>query len=294
MTAVRLWAASVSVALFACNSSDFNGEAYATVSGQNSNNSVRVTDEFLQAVEQDGEWNLTARLDGKVKKTLKARELWEKITFGAWSCADPGLQFDTTINEWHTCPNTARIYASNPCSEYMFLNDSACNLASINLMKFVKDDGEFDAVAYKAAIRTLITAQEIIVDNASYPTPSIGKNSHDYRPLGLGYEVALADDDDVRLLELLFEDVGDLAGEGAALIQAEHAARAPQHEGLALAHRQQAGDMVDLGAGQHHRAHRRHAGVSCAGDRALDRGGDLGRHRDRRPAAGDLCDVLRR
>ena len=109
------------------------------------------------------------------------------IAEGTYVCGDPGMQFDTTINEWHTCPNTARIYASNPCSEYMFLNDSACNLASINLMKFVKADGEFDVVSYKAAIRTLITAQEIIVDNASYPTESIGKNSHAYRPLGLGY-----------------------------------------------------------------------------------------------------------
>jgi ribonucleoside-diphosphate reductase alpha chain len=109
------------------------------------------------------------------------------ISEGTHICGDPGMQFDTTINEWHTCPNTDRIYASNPCSEYMFLNDSACNLASINLMKFVKDDGEFDVVGYKAAIRTLITAQEIIVDNASYPTPMIEKNSHAYRPLGLGY-----------------------------------------------------------------------------------------------------------
>src|ERR671932_412883 len=109
------------------------------------------------------------------------------IAEGPHICGYPGMQFDTTINEWHTCPNTDRIYASNPCSEYMFLNDSACNLASINLMKFLKEDGEFDVVAYKAAVRTLITAQEIIVDNASYPTESIGRNSHEYRPLGLGY-----------------------------------------------------------------------------------------------------------
>src|SRR6476619_4101723 len=109
------------------------------------------------------------------------------IAEGTHVCGDPGMQFATTINEWHTCPETDRIHGSNPCSEYMFLNDSACNLASINLMKFVKDDGEFDTVAYKAAIRTLITAQEIIVDNASYPSEMIGKNSHAYRPLGLGY-----------------------------------------------------------------------------------------------------------
>src|SRR6202171_6623791 len=109
------------------------------------------------------------------------------IAEGPHVCGDPGMQFDTTINEWHTCPETDRIFASNPCSEYMFLNDSACNLASINLMKFVGGDGEFDVVSYKAAIRTLITAQEIIVDTASYPTPAIEKNSHAYRPLGLGY-----------------------------------------------------------------------------------------------------------
>src|SRR5438132_1852980 len=119
--------------------------------------------------------------------TYKARDMMHLIAEGTHVCGDPGMQFDTTINEWHTSPNTARIYASNPCSEYMFLNDSACNLASINLMTFVKEDGEFDVVAYKAAIRTLITAQEIIVDNASYATPSIEKNSHAYRPLGLGY-----------------------------------------------------------------------------------------------------------
>src|SRR5438270_12067991 len=119
--------------------------------------------------------------------TYKARDLMRRMAQSAWVCGDPGMQFDTTVNEWHPCPNTARINASNPCSEYMFLDDSACNLSSINLMKFVKADGEFDVVAYKHAIRTLITAQEIIVDNASYPTPAIEKNSHAYRPLGLGY-----------------------------------------------------------------------------------------------------------
>jgi ribonucleoside-diphosphate reductase alpha chain len=120
-------------------------------------------------------------------ETYKARDLMHGIAEGTWVCGDPGMQFDTTVNEWHTCPNTARINASNPCSEYMFLDDSACNLASINLMKFVKEDGEFDVPAFKAACRTLITAQEIIVPNSSYPTRSIEKNSHDYRPLGLGY-----------------------------------------------------------------------------------------------------------
>jgi ribonucleoside-diphosphate reductase alpha chain len=165
----------------------FTGTAYSSVFFQNSNNSVRVTDDFMRAVLDDSTWDTHAVRDGAVMDTYKARELMRLIAEGTHVCGDPGMQFDTTINEWHTCANTDRIYASNPCSEYMFLNDSACNLASINLMKFVKDDGEFDVVAYKAAIRTLITAQEIIVDNASYPSEAIGVNSHAYRPLGLGY-----------------------------------------------------------------------------------------------------------
>jgi ribonucleoside-diphosphate reductase alpha chain len=165
----------------------FTGPAYSSVFFQNSNNSVRVTDDFMRAVLDDSTWDTHAVVDGRVMDTYKARDLMRLIAEGTHVCGDPGMQFDTTINEWHTCSTTDRIYASNPCSEYMFLNDSACNLASINLMKFVKDDGEFDVVAYKAAIRTLITAQEIIVDNASYPTKPIGENSHAYRPLGLGY-----------------------------------------------------------------------------------------------------------
>src|SRR5215471_15239235 len=165
----------------------FTGPAYSSVFFQNSNNSVRVTDDFMRAVLDDSTWDTHAVVGGRVMDTYKARDLMRLIAEGTHICGDPGMQFDTTINEWHTCANTDRIYASNPCSEYMFLNDSACNLASINLMKFVKDDGEFDVVAYRAAIRTLITAQEIIVDNASYPTDAIEKNSHDYRPLGLGY-----------------------------------------------------------------------------------------------------------
>jgi ribonucleoside-diphosphate reductase alpha chain len=165
----------------------FTGPAYSSVFFQNSNNSVRVTDEFMRAVLDDTTWDTHAVRDGSVVDTFQAREMMRLIAEGTYVCGDPGMQFDTTINEWHTCPNTDRIYASNPCSEYMFLNDSACNLASINLMKFVKPDGEFDVVSYKAAIRTLISAQEIIVDNASYPTPAIEKNSHAYRPLGLGY-----------------------------------------------------------------------------------------------------------
>jgi ribonucleoside-diphosphate reductase alpha chain len=171
----------------------FTGPAYSSVFFQNSNNSVRVTDDFMRAVLDDSAWETRGVVEPHpVMDTYKARELMKLIAEGTHVCGDPGMQFDTTINEWHTCPNTDRIYASNPCSEYMFLDDSACNLASINLMKFVKEDptkaeGEFDVVAYKAAIRTLITAQEIIVDNASYPTKAIGENSHAYRPLGLGY-----------------------------------------------------------------------------------------------------------
>jgi ribonucleoside-diphosphate reductase alpha chain len=170
----------------------FTGPAYSSVFFQNSNNSVRVTDEFMRAVMDDGEWQTRAVLTGEVMDTYKARDLMRQIAEATHVCGDPGMQFDTTVNDWHTCPNTARINASNPCSEYMFLDDSACNLASINLMKFVRpegtpDAGEFDAAAFDAACRTLITAQEILVDNSSYPTPAIEKNSHAYRPLGLGY-----------------------------------------------------------------------------------------------------------
>jgi ribonucleoside-diphosphate reductase alpha chain len=169
----------------------FTGPAYSSVFFQNSNNSVRVTDEFMRAVLDDGEWHTKAVLTGEVMDTYKARDLMRQIAEATWVCGDPGMQFDTTVNDWHTCPNTARINASNPCSEYMFLDDSACNLASINLMKFVQtegtDAGELDVKAFDAACRTMITAQEILVDNSSYPTPAIAKNSHEYRPLGLGY-----------------------------------------------------------------------------------------------------------
>jgi ribonucleoside-diphosphate reductase alpha chain len=167
----------------------FTGPAYASVFFQNSNNSVRVTDDFMRAVMDDGDWQTRAVLPPhEVTGSYKARDLMRQIAEATHICGDPGLQFDTTVNDWHTCPNTARINASNPCSEYMFLDDSACNLASINLMKFVREeDGEFDAVGFEAACRTLITAQEILVDNSSYPTKAIEKNSHEYRPLGLGY-----------------------------------------------------------------------------------------------------------
>ena len=165
----------------------FTGPAYASVFFQNSNNSVRVTDDFMRAVLDDGEWQTHAVLDGRVMDTYRVRDLMHQIADATHVCGDPGMQFDTTVNDWHTCPNTAPINASNPCSEYMFLDDSACNLASLNLMTFVDEAGEFDHAAFTAAVRTLITAQEIIVDNASYPTKSIERNSHDYRPLGLGY-----------------------------------------------------------------------------------------------------------
>ena len=167
--------------------SDFNGEAYKTVAGQNSNNSVRIPDEFMEAYLADGDWKTKFRTTGEDGETLKARDLMHQIAYAAWACADPGVQFDTTINDWHTSSGTDKIYASNPCSEYMFLNDSACNLASINVMNFVKEDGNFDIEGYRHTIRIFITAMEILVDFASYPTQQIGQNSHDYRPLGLGY-----------------------------------------------------------------------------------------------------------
>jgi ribonucleoside-diphosphate reductase alpha chain len=166
---------------------DFNGEAYRTVSGQNSNNSIRVTDEFMRAAQNGGTWQTRLRTTGQSWETIPAAELYRKLCDAAWHCADPGLQYDTTINDWHTCANTDRIYASNPCSEYMFLDDSACNLASINLVKFVDNEGRFDIEGFRHACRIMILAQEILVDFSSYPTKQIAQNSHDYRPLGLGY-----------------------------------------------------------------------------------------------------------
>src|SRR6187397_486614 len=165
----------------------FTGEAYGSVFFQNANHSVRVTDEFMQAVEVDGPWTTYSIIDHQPVETLNARDIFRRMADAAWICGDPGIQYDTTINDWHTSANSDRIYASNPCSEYMFLNDTACNLASLNLMKFVRDDGEFDAEAYQYACRLTITAQEILVDNAGYPTPQIELNSHLFRPLGLGY-----------------------------------------------------------------------------------------------------------
>ncbi len=167
--------------------SDFNGEAYKTVSGQNSNNSIRVTDEFMKAALGGGKWQTIARTTGEVVDTYDAAELWSKVAESAWACADPGVQYDSTINRWHTCSNSGRINASNPCSEYMFLDDTACNLSSLNLTKFLREDGSFDIPGYRHAIDIFFMAQEILVDFSSYPTRGIAQNSHDYRPLGLGY-----------------------------------------------------------------------------------------------------------
>ena len=163
-----------------------DSDAYSSIFFQNANNSVRVTDDFMYAVVRDTDFSTRAVRDGRPMHTLKAKDLLKKIAEATWVCGDPGMQYDTTVNRWHTSKNTARINASNPCSEYMFLDDSACNLASINLLKFAPN-GTFDVEAYRHAVDVLITAQEILVDNAGYPTEMIGKNSHDYRPLGLGY-----------------------------------------------------------------------------------------------------------
>ncbi|RLB57198.1 MAG: vitamin B12-dependent ribonucleotide reductase, partial [Deltaproteobacteria bacterium] len=194
--------------------SDFNGEAYHTVSGQNSNNSLRIKDDFLQAAtlssggatppsptssaaEPSDVWHTRARTTGEVVETHSASNLWSQIAQAAWECADPGMQYDTTINQWHTCPNTDRIRASNPCSEFMFLDNSACNLASLNLTKFIVESPEDDEKTsrapvmnvelYQHASRVFTSAMEILIDLSSYPTPAIAKTSHDYRPVGLGY-----------------------------------------------------------------------------------------------------------
>jgi ribonucleoside-diphosphate reductase alpha chain len=164
-----------------------DGPAYSSVYFQNANNSVRVTDDFMRAVVEDREWSTRYVLDGRVCETFRARDLMMRIARAAHLCGDPGMQFHTTINSWHTCPNSGPINASNPCSEYMHLDDSACNLASLNLMKFVGENGEFDTRAFRHAVDVMITAMDIIVDNSSYPTPEIARNAADYRELGLGY-----------------------------------------------------------------------------------------------------------
>ena len=169
-------------------SNDFNGDAYATVSGQNSNNSVRISNKFMNAVKNDTEFDLIGRRDGQPFRSLKARKIWDQIGFAAWACADPGVQFDSTINEWHTCPKDGRINASNPCSEYMFLDDTACNLASLNLLKFFNvEKAEFDLKAMTHAIRLWTMTLEISVLMAQFPSYEIAKRSYEYRTLGLGY-----------------------------------------------------------------------------------------------------------
>src|SRR5690606_5499343 len=177
---------------------DWNSEAYATVSGQNSNNSVRVTNEFMEAVINDRDWNLYWRVEKKKAekegrapkpcKTIPARELFEQIAYAAWSCADPGIQYHTTINEWHTCPNDGPIKASNPCSEYMFLDDTACNLASLNLVKFYDTSTQkFNIDAYRHAARIWTIVLEISVLMAQFPSKEIARLSYEFRTLGLGY-----------------------------------------------------------------------------------------------------------
>src|SRR6202049_2365562 len=167
--------------------SAIDGDAYSSIFFQNANHSVRVTDDFMRAAAEDKDWWTKNVIDGQPAEKLRARDLLFKIADSTWHCGDPGMQYDTTVNRWHTSKNTARINASNPCSEYMFLDDTACNLASLNLMKFLDPKGRFDVSAFKHAVDITITAQEILVDNASYPTPQIAQNSHDFRPLGLGY-----------------------------------------------------------------------------------------------------------
>ncbi|MGN6250115.1 MAG: vitamin B12-dependent ribonucleotide reductase [Ginsengibacter sp.] len=168
--------------------SDYEGEAYRTVSGQNSNNSVRISNEFFHALEKDGDWQLKARSDGHTMKTIKAKKLWDEINYAAWRCADPGTQYDTTINEWHTCPEGGRIRASNPCSEYMFLDNTACNLASINLRKFFNEDNnQFDVAGFEYTVRLWTTVLEISVLMAQFPSKEVAQLSYDYRTLGLGF-----------------------------------------------------------------------------------------------------------
>jgi ribonucleoside-diphosphate reductase alpha chain len=172
-------------------SSNFDGtdpdSAYASIAYQNANHSVRIPDAFMESVIRDGEWKTHNRTDHSVAGAYRARELWRKLAYAAWRCGDPGVQFDDITNDWHTCPNSGRINASNPCSEYLFLDDSACNLASINLMRFLDAEGRLHVDAFRQAVRTMILAMEILVDASSYPTAAIAQNSHDYRPLGLGY-----------------------------------------------------------------------------------------------------------
>ena len=166
---------------------NWDSKAYQTVSGQNSNNSIRIPNGFLEALQHDQDWSLTQRTDGTIAKTIKAKDLWDRIAWAAWICADPGVQYDTTINEWHTCPEDGRINASNPCSEYMFLDDTACNLASLNLGTFMKADGQLDIDAYCHGIRLWTIVLEVSVLMAGFPSKPIAEKSYEFRTLGLGY-----------------------------------------------------------------------------------------------------------
>jgi ribonucleoside-diphosphate reductase alpha chain len=219
---------------------NFNGEAYSSVMFQNANLSVRCSDAFLRAAENDQEWTTRAVTTGRPMQTYKSRMLLDKIALGTWLCGDPGVQYEDTIQRWHTCPNTAPINSSNPCSEYMFIDDSACNLASLNLMRFCREDGSFDAEKFRAAVRVFITAQEILVDHASYPTERIALNSHRFRPLGLGYanlgSLLMAsglpyDSDAGRALAAAITAI--MHGQ-AYLSSAEHAAHVGPFDGFAI------------------------------------------------------------
>ncbi|APW62270.1 Vitamin B12-dependent ribonucleotide reductase [Paludisphaera borealis] len=219
---------------------NFNGEAYSTVLFQNANLSVRCTDDFLEAAEKGGDWTTRAVLTGRPMETYKAGMLLDRIAEGTWLCGDPGVQYEDTIQHWHTCPNTAPINSSNPCSEYMFVDDSACNLASLNLAKFVAEDGSFDIEKFRAAVRIFITAQEILVDHASYPTEKIALNSHRFRPLGLGYanlgsllmSMGLAYDSDAG--RALAASITAVMHGQSYLSSAEHAGQVGAFDGFAL------------------------------------------------------------
>jgi ribonucleoside-diphosphate reductase alpha chain len=219
---------------------NFNGEAYSSVMFQNANLSVRCTDSFLSAVEADGDWTTRSVTTGQPMQTYKARLLLDKIALGTWLCGDPGVQYEDTIQRWHTCPNTAPINSSNPCSEYMFIDDSACNLSSINLMKFRREDGSFDAERFRAAVRIFITAQEVLVDHASYPTEVIAGNSHKFRPLGLGYAnlgsllMASGLPYDSEAGRALAAAITAIMHGQAYLTSAEHAANLGAFEGFAI------------------------------------------------------------
>jgi ribonucleoside-diphosphate reductase alpha chain len=263
--------------------SSIDGEAYSSIFFQNANHSVRVTDDFMRAVEANKDWWTKNVTDGQPIDKLGARDLLQKIAASTWQCGDPGMQYDTTVNRWHTCKNTARINASNPCSEYMFLDDTACNLASLNLMKYLGPNGQFEVESFKHAVDVTITAQEILVDNASYPTPKIADNSHKFRPLGLGYanlgallmSMALPYDSD---------EGRDVAGAITALMCGEayaQSARVAERLGSFPGYEQNREPMLDVirmhrnairGIKQEHVQTELYRGAQAAWDAALDLG----------------------